>query len=284
MKHGAGGKWYLNARNYSNELADERNMEAYLTEQWMNFETVFIRKIMGFSSIGLGYKLKMPIIGRVLRWQAESMIHSESPGRKPVRADGHFGQVIPVEEAKIILSSLAAEPIIQNYCMCRMMQRNVKDVCCINFGVLSGVIEKLPRFIPSNTKVRLGREEAVAAVEEQNRKGRVATVWFQPVPYVCAICSCEVPQCGGLRLRTDFGLHAVYKAEYVADTNPDLCQGCKACVAQCQFGAIRYSPTLKRVLVDQARCFGCGLCRDACRFGALKLIPREEVPGLVGQY
>jgi hypothetical protein len=115
MKHGAGGKWYLNARNYSNELADERNMEAYLTEQWMNFETVFIRKIMGFSSIGLGYKLKMPIIGRVLRWQAENMIHSESPSRKPVRADGHFGQVIPVEEAKIILSSLAAEPIIQNY-------------------------------------------------------------------------------------------------------------------------------------------------------------------------
>lgn len=115
-------------------------------------------------------------------------------------------------------------------------------------------------------------------------EGRVATVWFQPVPYICAICSCEVPQCGGLRLRTDFGLEAVYKAEYVADVDPDRCQGCAACVSRCQFGAIRYSPTLGRVMIDQTKCFGCGLCRDACDFDALKLIPREQVPGLRGRY
>jgi NAD-dependent dihydropyrimidine dehydrogenase PreA subunit len=284
MKHGAGGKWYLNARNYSNELAEEENLQAYLEEQWRNFETVYIRKIMGLSSIGMGYKLKMPIIGRVVRWKAESMIHSESKNRNPVRADGHFGQVIPIEEAKLIMMNLAAEPIIQNYCMCRMMQRGVKDVCCINFGCLSGVIEKLPRFIPQKTKVRLGREEAVAALEEQNRKGRVATVWFQPVPYVNAICSCEVPQCGGLRLRTDFGLGSVYKAEYVADVNPDLCQACKACISDCQFGAVRYSPTLKRVIIDQNKCFGCGLCKDRCKFNAITLIPRENVPGIANMY
>lgn len=284
MKHGAGGKWYLNAKNYSNELAEQENLQAYLEEQWRNFESVYIRKIMGLSTIGMGYKLKMPLIGRIVRWKAESMIHSESKKRNPVRADGHFGQVIPIEEAKLIMMNLAAEPIIQNYCMCRMMQRGVKDVCCINFGCLSGVIEKLPRFIPEKTKVRLGREEAVKALDEQNKKGRVATVWFQPVPYVNAICSCEVPQCGGLRLRADFGLGSVYKAEYVADVNPDLCQGCKTCVADCQFGAIRYSSTLKRVIIDQSKCFGCGLCRDHCKFDAIKLIPREEVPGLVNMY
>ncbi len=284
MKHGAGGKWYLNAKNYSNELAEQENLQAYLEEQWRNFESVYIRKIMGLSTIGMGYKLKMPLIGRIVRWKAESMIHSESKKRNPVRADGHFGQVIPIEEAKLIMMNLAAEPIIQNYCMCRMMQRGVKDVCCINFGCLSGVIEKLPRFIPEKTKVRLGREEAVKALDEQNKKGRVATVWFQPVPYVNAICSCEVPQCGGLRLRADFGLGSVYKAEYVAEVNPDLCQGCKTCVADCQFGAIRYSSTLKRVIIDQSKCFGCGLCRDHCKFDAIKLIPREEVPGLVNMY
>lgn len=284
MKHGAGGKWYMNAKNYSDELAKELDLESYLEEQWRNFEQVFIRKIIGISSIGLGYKLQMPIIGRVIRWNAERMIHSESKNRNPIRADGHFGQVIPLEDAKVILSELAAEPIIQNYCMCRMMQRGVKDVCCINFGVLSGVIEKLPRFIPKNTKVRLDREEAVARLEEQNRKGRVATVWFQPVPYINAICSCEVPQCGGLRLRTDFGLKAVYKAEYVADVNPDLCQGCKECISVCQFGAIKYSPTLERALIDQNKCFGCGLCRDRCKYDAIKLVPREQTPGLKNKY
>ncbi|HIH88831.1 TPA: 4Fe-4S binding protein, partial [Candidatus Bathyarchaeota archaeon] len=36
--------------------------------------------------------------------------------------------------------------------------------------------------------------------------------------------------------------------------------------------------------IDQNKCFGCGLCRDACHFDALGLIPRDEVPGLRGQY
>lgn len=58
MKHGAGKKWYMNAKNYSNELADELNLKEYLTEQFMNFETVFIRKVAGSSSIGLGYSLR----------------------------------------------------------------------------------------------------------------------------------------------------------------------------------------------------------------------------------
>ena len=278
MKHGAGGKWYLNARNYTDELAKELNLEEYLQEQWRNFENVFIRKILGFSSVGLGYKLQMPIIGRIFRKVAEGMIHSESKNRNPIRADGHFGQVIPIEDAQLILSELAAEPIIQNYCMCRMMQRGVKDVCCINFGVLSGVIEKLPRFIPENTKVRLDREEAVDALTKQNKKGRIATVWFQPVPYINAICSCETPQCGGLRLRTDFGLKALYKGEYIIDVDINECQGCKKCIPYCQFGALNFSPTMKRVSVDPNKCFGCGLCRHGCQHDALKLKPRENFP------
>lgn len=112
----------MNAKNYSDELAKELNAEEYLTEQWRNFEQVFIRKIAGFSSIGLGYKLKMPLIGRVIHWNAEKMIHNESINRNPIRADGHFGQVIPLEDAQIILSALAAGPIIENYCTCFMQE------------------------------------------------------------------------------------------------------------------------------------------------------------------
>lgn len=226
MKHGAGGKWYMNARNYSNELADSIQAKEYLTEQWKNFEQVYIRKVMGISSIDLGYKLQMPIIGKVLRWQVEKMIHSESKGRKPNRADGHFGQVIPLEDAKAILGNLAAEPIIENYCMCRWMQRGIKEACCINFGNLSGVIEKLPRFIPKNNVYKLDREEAIKRLEKHNRKGYVASVWFQPVPYINAICSCENPECGGMRLRNDFGLNTVYKSEYVIQTDAESCKGC----------------------------------------------------------
>ncbi len=274
----------MNARLYSNELADEYNMREYLEEQWKYMETLFIRKIMGFSSIGLGYKLRMPIIGRIIRKAAESQIHSEKHGRNPMRADGHFGQVIPMEDAMHILGNLAAEPIIKNYCVCRWMQRGVKDAVCINFGQLSGIIEKLPRYIPESAKYRLDREEAIAALEAQNKRGYVATVWFQPVPYINAICSCESPECGGLRLRCDFGLETVYKAEYIIQVDPDKCQGCQSCVRMCQFNALRYLPSIKRVIVNLDKCFGCGVCRHACHHDALRLVPRDEVPGQAGKY
>lgn len=274
----------MNAKNYSDQLAKDLNAEEYLTEQWRNIEQIFIRKIFGFSTIGLGYKLKMPLIGRIIRSRAEKMIHSEKKNRVAVRSEGHFGQAIPLEDAKIIISELAAEPIIQNYCVCRLMQRGIKDACCINFGVLSGIIEKLPRFIPENTKIRLDRDEAIAEIEKHNKNGKIATVWFQPLPYISAICSCETPHCSGLRLRTDFGLHVVYKAEYVIQLDQNECQACKACIAMCQFGAINYSPTLKRVIVDQNKCFGCGLCRHACKHDALRLMPREEHPILKNKF
>jgi NAD-dependent dihydropyrimidine dehydrogenase PreA subunit len=284
MKHGEGGKWYLNAKNYSNELAEKMNFQEYLTEQWRFFENVYIRKIMGFSSIDLGYKLLLPIIGRILRSSAERMIHSEGKNRNPVRADGHFGQVIPLEDAKVILGNLAAEPIIENYCMCRWMQRGMKELCCINFGVLSGVIEKLPRFIPKNSKVRLNRDEAIERIEQHNRKGYVASVWFQPVPYINAICSCEIPECGGLRLRNDFGFNTVYKSEYAMRINPDKCQGCLTCIPRCQFGALRHIPSLDRVTVNPDKCYGCGVCRHACKHDAMEIVPRDEIPSMKGHY
>lgn len=274
----------MNARNYSNELADSIQAKEYLTEQWKNFEQVYIRKVMGISSIDLGYKLQMPIVGKVLRWQVEKMIHSESKGRKPARADGHFGQVIPLEDAKAILGNLAAEPIIENYCMCRWMQRGIKEACCINFGNLSQVIEKLPRFIPKNNVYKLDREEAIKRLEKHNRKGYVASVWFQPVPYINAICSCENPECGGLRLRNDFGLHTVYKSEYVIQIDAESCKGCALCISKCQFGALRFIPSLKRVMVDPSKCWGCGVCRHMCRQEALKIVPRESVPSVKGIY
>ncbi|MHA2378738.1 MAG: 4Fe-4S dicluster domain-containing protein [Candidatus Thorarchaeota archaeon] len=284
FKHGDGGKWYNNARLYSDELADEYSAREYLEEQWDNMETLFIRKIFGFNSIGLGYKMQMPIIGRIIRWKVENQIHNEGPRRNPARADGHFGQVIPLEDAQHIMGNLAAEPIIKNYCVCRWMQRGVKDAVCINFGQLSGVIEKHVRYIPNDVKYKLDREEAIAALEEQNKRGYVASVWFQPVPYINAICSCETPECGGLRLRNDFNLDTVYKAEYVIDVSRNNCQGCKSCIRMCQFNALRYLPSIDKVIADLDKCFGCGVCRHACEHDALQLVHRESVPGMAGRF
>ena len=52
----------------------------------------------------------------------------------------------------------------------------------------------------------------------------------------------------------------------------------------CQFGAIEYNHSLKRITIDHERCFGCGVCRHACKHEALHLIPRDEFPGFDGEY
>ncbi|MHA2434087.1 MAG: ATP-binding protein, partial [Candidatus Thorarchaeota archaeon] len=140
------------------------------------------------------------------------------------------------------------------------------------------------RYIPNDVKYKLDREEAIAALEEQNKRGYVASVWFQPVPYINAICSCETPECGGLRLRNDFNLDTVYKAEYVIDVSRNNCQGCKSCIRMCQFNALRYLPSIDKVIADLDKCFGCGVCRHACEHDALQLVHRESVPGMAGRF
>jgi ferredoxin len=284
MKHGAGGKWYLNAEHYTNEVAEKYNLREFLLEQYTNFEQMSVRKVGGFSGVGLGYTLRIPIIGRIVKAFAERLLHSQKPPTNPFRPEGHIGQVVPLEDAEEILRRCAAEPIIEKNCMCRYMTRGYKEACCINFGVMSEIIDKLPRFIPEKEKYHLSREEAIARFREHNRKGYIGTIWFGPFPYINNLCSCENPECAGLRPRLDFGIMSIYKAEYVIDLDPKACVACEQCVSRCPFGALRIDRSAGRVVVDPERCYGCGVCRHVCAPGALFLVPRDRVPALAGRY
>ena len=103
-----------------------------------------VRKIAGLDGVGLGYKIKMPIIGQITKHFAEKMLHSHKPKHNPFRAEGHIGQVIPLHDAISILEHCVDEDsIILKYCMCRCMHQGEKEACCINFGIMSEVIDKL---------------------------------------------------------------------------------------------------------------------------------------------
>lgn len=284
MKHGAGGKWYLNAKHYSDEIAQKYNLRDYLLEQYKNFEQVSVRKVYGFSGVGLGYKLRIPIIGRIIKRTAEKMLHSEKPPSNPLRAEGHIGQVVPLEDAIAIIESCAAEPLIEKNCMCRYMSRGIKEACCINFGVMSEIIEKLPRFIPDKDKFHITRKEAVQRFTEHNRKGYIGTIWFGPFPYINNLCSCENPECAGIRPRVDFGINSIYKAEYIIQLDGSRCSYCGNCIGQCPFGAISVDRKNKIVKIDMEKCFGCGVCRHDCPNDALYLSPRDAIAEVCGKY
>ena len=284
MKHGAGGKWYLNARHYSEEVARKHNLREFLMEQYKNFEQIPVRKVAGINPVGLGYKLRIPIIGRIVKRTAERLLASRRPPSNPFKPEGHIGQVVPLEDAVAILETCAAEPIIRKNCMCRYMSRGVKEACCINFGVMSEIIDRLPRFIPEKEKYHLSRAEAVAIFREFNRRGYIGTIWFGPYPYINNLCSCANPECAGLRPRLDYGIMSIYKAEYVLAAQPSRCTGCGACASACPFGALKFDPSSGRPAVRLEDCFGCGVCRHACAAGALTLEPRDRLPALAGRY
>ncbi|MHA1210951.1 MAG: ATP-binding protein [Candidatus Heimdallarchaeota archaeon] len=226
----------------------------------------------------------MPIVGRVVKHFADKMMLSTKPPTNPFQAEGHTGQVIPLDDAIAILEHCAVEPIIQKYCMCRYMSRGDKDACCINFGVMSEIIDKLPRFIPVKEKFQLTREEAIERFTEHNKKGYIGTIWYGPYPYINNLCSCANPECHGIKPRLEFGIPSVFKAEYIVDVTPELCTGCRLCVERCQFMAIKYDTVERTVVVDKDRCFGCGVCLHVCRYDALRIYPRNDFPELSGKY
>jgi ferredoxin len=126
-----------------------------------------------------------------------------------------------------------------------------------------------------------------------NRKGYIGTIWFGPFPYVNNLCSCESPECAGIRPRVDFGIRSIYKAEYAIDVRDDACMACGACVDQCPFGAITmdkgaaepdpHDPRTWRVTpLWPSLCTGCGDCVTVCpqraievRFGRRAAIGRS---------
>ncbi len=279
-KHGGGKKWYLNSRNYLLETAMEVDAHEYIYELWKNFEKVYLKKVFGISTKGPGYKFSIPIIGRAIHWYINSWFRKERPlkGRNPLRAEGHPGQVVPLEDAKKILE--LADPILRVHCACRWMTRGVKDQCCLAFGALAEMVPRLPRYIPEGGVEPMDTAEAQSFIEKMQDQGRVNTVWFGPIPYIAALCSCELPECAATRVRTAYNLMSLYKGEYVAKVNPAKCEGCRACTSRCQFGAISFNDSMNLPYIDQWKCFGCGQCALACPNGAIDLVDRTAMPAL----
>jgi MinD superfamily P-loop ATPase len=73
----------------------------------------------------------------------------------------------------------------------------------------------------------------------------------------------------------------MFRGEYVGRVDFDACNGCRSCMRQCHFGAIRYSAANKKVAIDVRQCYGCGVCRSTCNTDAIMLLPRSgDIVGL----
>lgn len=282
MRHGANGKWYLNARNYLKEAYEKGDSADYLEDLWGNIERAYLRKVFGVLSLKwMSTKTDVPVLGPLLKWYAQHGFEKEKRLRKSAW-QGHYGQVLTLDESKTIVLE-KAQFVAKAICPCKYLHRGIKEAKCLGFTPFQEVLRRLPRFVPENGVEILDGDQAASFLEECSDKGYVHSIWTGPTPAIVALCSCDLPTCGVLRLRA-FDVKACMKGECVAVVNPSKCVGCEKCTSRCQFGAINFSPSMNRVNIEPAKCFGCGNCSDVCEEKAINLIDRNEIPVTRGMY
>ena len=256
-QHGEGRQWYLAAENYSHELFEKDGRREYTTDFLNHFTE---RNGNAFDQLDALMRLPLrPLVRSVLIQRSKS---------------SHYGQVIPLEDVEKILAMVGGA--VRLPCVCRRVttgNMNARYCYGLNFD------RRLHDALDDRLSLEiLSAEEATASMRAHDREGLVHSVWTFKTPYIGGICNCD-QDCMAYRIthaRGDYSL--MFRAEYVAHVELENCNGCKICIRQCQYGAMRYSAVNKKVLVDPQTCYGCGVCRAACHRQAINLSPRRLDP------
>ncbi len=275
-EHGEGKKWYLQAKNYAVEMLHEE-----LSPEQKSIVNTATRSewINGFFN-----SFVLPATGAALAKQdssSQDASANEAPKAQLTedeilrrRKIMHFGQVLPIEDVEEVIDMVSS--ITRLPCGCRFISTGKADkrYC---FGVAMDTTGTMGAFPDSSSSLEvLGKEEAKRIFQGYDREGLIHSIWTAVTPYVIGVCNCD-RDCMAYRsyIEND-GIPTFFRAEYIRQTDWELCTGCKSCMRQCQFGAISYSSALSRCYVNPAKCYGCGVCRSACQHEAITLIPREE--------
>jgi NAD-dependent dihydropyrimidine dehydrogenase PreA subunit len=264
-EHGEGKKWYLQMRNYARELLHEQ-LSGRQTQctgattrlEWTN------RFWQGFVMPAI------PGVGPNTRVKAFA---AQDPEQAKVE---HHGQVLPIEDVEQVLDMV--DSITRMPCGCRFQSTGLADRrYCFGLGIDQwGVLGQFPE-AASSLEV-LDRKEALRIIRGYDDEGLFHSIWTGVTPYVIGICNCD-RDCGAYRgYVASPGAQDFFRAEYVGVVDWDRCTGCKACMSQCQFGALHYSSAMAKVSIEPRQCFGCGVCRAACPSEAIMLTPRETQP------
>jgi ferredoxin len=268
-QHGDGKKWYLNAANYSDDLLSDAHRRKFIAQFFSERQTRHDpRPEMERLSQAPAFVQRMvkPMITRRMKRD-------------------HFGQVLPLEDVREILGFVGS--IVRVPCICRhaTLHREVGYCYGVAMTPTGGMYPLLhdmdASFLagPDTSGLdRLTPEEALAAFAEHEKEGLCHTVWTFVAPFIGGVCNCDRRDCLAMRATVGYGVKVMFRAEYVAAVDPDLCKGCRACMKLCQFGALGYSAADKKAFVEPRTCYGCGICRSACAHNAISLTPRADVP------
>jgi len=269
-KHGEGKKWYLQAKNYSEDLMSDLRRRKFIAD--------FFSK-PGDLTESMG---KLEKLSRAPAFVKGVLAPYISGRQKKI----HFGQVLPMEDVERIFSFVTG--IVRLACLCRQENLGTEQRYCYGIsmapqgGEMRKIIEEIDASYltgPDTAGLEtLTREEALDSFRQHEKEGLCHSVWTFMAPFIGGICNCDRSDCYAMRATVTYGIPVMFRAEYVAEVNPELCNGCRQCMRVCQFGAMGYSAANKKVVIDPRRCYGCGVCRASCTKDAITLNDRTNVP------
>lgn len=308
-EHGEGKKWYLQMKNYQEELLHAEldrlqkrvgRVESRLDWTRRMFDQFVLPAATGVPATvdfvtgaplggggggGGGQGATPTVAPTVAPAVLSAVVSTVAPAPTEdtvvrVAKMLHFGQIVPIEDVERIFD--LADSITRMPCGCRFISTGKTDKrYCFGLGLDRwGIMGKYPDSA-SSLEV-LDKEEAKRLVRGYDAEGLIHSVWTGVTPYVIGVCNCD-HDCMAYRgyIERD-GPPDFFRGEDVGEVDWELCTGCRSCVAQCQFGAMNYSSVGAKVVINPRRCFGCGVCRAACPSGAISLVPRYEVPAAAG--
>lgn len=269
-KHGEGKKWYLQAENYSEDLLSDLKRRNFIADFFSHPEE------LAEQLNNLGKIDKMP--GFVKSVMMPYMIGRQ----KKV----HWGQVLPIEDVEEIFGFVSS--VVRLPCLCRQVNLGTEQRFCYGVSMVpqEGEMFKIIKEIdmdyltgPETSGLEvLTKEQALDNFRQYEKEGLCHSVWTFMAPFIGGICNCDRSDCGAMQATITHNFPVMFRAEYVAEVAPELCNGCRACMRVCQFGAIGYSAANQKVFIDPLRCYGCGICRASCTKDAIKLNDRAAIP------
>jgi len=269
LQHGEGKKWYLQAKNYAEDLLSDLRRRRFISDFFGHPEHI-TRQVTDLDRLARAPALVQRVVKalttrRMKKW--------------------HFGQVVPLEDVAQIFEFVNS--IVRVTCICRQatLGREARYCYAVSMGPGVASFYELARSVDDSylsgpeteEHEKLIPEEALRAFAEHEKEGLCHSVWTFLTPFIGGICNCDRSDCLAMRASVTHGVKVMFRAEYVAAVEPDLCAGCRACMRVCQFGALCYSAASRKAFVDQLACYGCGICRSVCEKKAIKLKPRAEV-------
>jgi len=273
-QHGEGKKWYLQAENYSKDLQSDLWRRMKMPTEDGSLGSVLSQA--GFRQKQYGQLDQRP---KWLQSLIRPYLSRYMVGRmKKI----HYGQVLPIEDVEQVFDIVNS--IVRFDCFCRknILEREERYCYGVSMGPPPELADKVDASYDSGPDTseleRLTKEEALDLFREHAREGCLHTIWTLPSPFVIGVCNCDRWECGALRSTLGGGLNTVFKAEYIAAVDPELCNGCRQCMRVCQYGALGCSAALQKVAVDPMKCAGCGICRMVCKQDAITLTDRSAHP------